>query len=324
MSTYKEKYRDFCKSEKSIPLFSQDWWLDTTVGKDNWDVLLIEKGGEITATFPYVRSKRLIFNLLNMPKLSPYLGIWMKYPPDQKYTTRLSYEKEITNELLGQLPNCNHFSQRFHPSFTNWLPFYWHSYEQTTKYTYILDDLSNLDEVFDNFRDNIKRNIRKAEKIVTISEDDDIEAFYRINQMTYERQNLKIPRPLSYVKKIDTTCKERNCRKILFAKDGEEHIHAAIYMVWDSNCCYYMMGGSNPEFKNSDATSLLFWEAIRFSSSQNLSFDFEGSMIEPIEGYIRGFGAIQTPFFQITKTSSRLLLLRQFLLKFMNPEKLVQ
>ncbi|MBL4654546.1 MAG: GNAT family N-acetyltransferase, partial [Bacteroidia bacterium] len=232
--------------------------------------------------------------------------------------------KEITNELITQLPNCDHFAQRFHPSFSNWLPFYWHSYEQVTRYTYLLDDLSNLDSVFDNFRDNIKRNIRKAEKIVTISEGDDIDAFYKVNKMTYERQKIKIPRSINYVKKIDTECKERNCRKILFAKDNDGNIHAVLYIIWDSNCCYYLMGGSDPKFKNSDATSLLFWEAIKFSSSQNLSFDFEGSMIEPIERYIRGFGAIQTPFFQITKTSSRLLLLRRFLLKFINPEKLVQ
>ncbi|MBL4654242.1 MAG: methicillin resistance protein, partial [Bacteroidia bacterium] len=144
LSTSKEKYRDFCKSEKSIPLFSQDWWLDTTVSDNNWDVSLIEKGGEITASFPYVKSKRLIFSLLSMPKLTPYLGIWMRYPPDQKYTSRLSHEKEITNELITQLPKCDHFAQRFHPSFSNWLPFYWHSYEQVTRYTYLLDDLSNL------------------------------------------------------------------------------------------------------------------------------------------------------------------------------------
>ena len=36
-------------------------------------------------------------------------------------------------------------------------------------------------------------------------------------------------------------------------------------------------------------------------------FDFEGSMIEPVERSFRQFGAKQTPYFSVSKTPSRLL-----------------
>ena len=73
------------------------------------------------------------------------------------------------------------------------------------------------------------------------------------------------------------------------------------------------MGGGNPDLRNSGAQSLCMWEAIKFASSLNLSFDFEGSMIEPIERFFRNFGAIQTPFFCIYKTNSKLIKIRKFL-----------
>jgi hypothetical protein len=42
-------------------------------------------------------------------------------------------------------------------------------------------------------------------------------------------------------------------------------------------------------------------------------FDFEGSMIEPVEKFFRAFGATQMPYFQVKKTNSRLLKLRSAL-----------
>jgi hypothetical protein len=66
------------------------------------------------------------------------------------------------------------------------------------------------------------------------------------------------------------------------------------------------MGGANPELRSSGATSLCLWEAIRFASKVCSRFDFEGSMIEPVERFFRGFGARQVPYFQINK-KSRLL-----------------
>ena len=37
--TNKEKYYTFCDIEKTVPIFSQAWWLDAVCG-DDWDVCL--------------------------------------------------------------------------------------------------------------------------------------------------------------------------------------------------------------------------------------------------------------------------------------------
>jgi hypothetical protein len=112
--TEKEKYREFCKKEKNIPIFSKDWWLDAVCGEENWDVVLFEKGGEIWASWPYYKVRKFSFNIITMPKLTQNMGIYIKYPHNQKYYKKLSWEKEIINTLLEKLPKFDKFSQNFH------------------------------------------------------------------------------------------------------------------------------------------------------------------------------------------------------------------
>ena len=105
----KEKYRQLCKKETSIPIFSRDWWLDATAGEDNWDVVLVEKGGEIFASMPYMVTKRYIFTYMCQPILTQKLGPWIKYPPGQKYDRKLGYENEILKNLIEKLPKADIF-----------------------------------------------------------------------------------------------------------------------------------------------------------------------------------------------------------------------
>ena len=90
---------------------------------------------------------------------------------------------------------------------------------------------------------------------------------------------------------------------MFIARDSENRMHAAFYLVCDHLSAYYLMGGANPELRNSGAASLCLWEAIRFASPICSRFDFEASMIEPVKGFFRGFGARQVPYFQINKMS---------------------
>ena len=303
MPSHKEKYSELCAREPGIPLFLRDWWLDATC-RNQWDVALIEKSGDIVGVFPYYAKKIFWINTLVMPKLTPFLGIWLKYPEGQKYATKLSHEKSVTTELIDSLPHHDYFYQKLHYSITNWLPFYWKNFKQTTEYTYVIENLSDLDHVFSEFRDNIRREIRKAEKQVTVTCDTSLERIYEITQMTFKRQNMKLPFSFECIKKIDAACQKKECRKIFVAEDAEGKVHAAIYIVWDNHSAYYLFGGGDPEARTSGAMSLLMWEAIKFAATVSQKFDFEGSIIEPVERFFRSFGATQKPFFKITKSNS--------------------
>lgn len=307
--TAREHYRTLCESESSIPLFSKAWWLDALAGEDGWDVALVEKGGQVVASMPYVvMRKRFGLITLSHPPLTQTLGPWMR-EVSSKQAARLARQKDLMQQLIAALPLYDHYSENWHFSQTNWLPFYWAGFTQTTLYTYRLPDLSDQQKLWNGLRENIKTDIRKAEGRfgLQVRTDLGIDAFLRLNIQTFERQGKGLPYSKNLVARLDEACVEKDARRIFIAEDAQGRAHAGIYLVWDQNSAYYLMGGGDPELRKSGATSLCMWEAIKFASTVTKSFDFEGSMIEPIERFFRAFGAEQTLYFAVSHTPSKLI-----------------
>ena len=304
--TNKEKYYCFCDKERTIPIFSHAWWLDAVCG-DVWDVCLIEKGGKIYATMPYRIKKRYGFTLLDQPPLTQNLGPWIA-PSTAKYSKILGQRKDLMEALISQLPKHHHFSQNWHYSLTNWTPFYWKGFKQTTYYTYIFDDLSNKDLIWSEMKENIRTDIRKAQKLgLSVYTDLSIEDFISLNNKTFERQNIASSYSEYFLKNLLKIAISRNQCRWFISQDKKKKNHAGVLIVWDENSAYYLLGGSDPNLRNSGAMSLCMWEAIKFASTIVKKFDFEGSMIESVERYFRAFGAVQKPYFHITKTPSNIL-----------------
>ncbi len=309
----KQKYKEFVHKE-NLPIFMQPYWLDSVCEYGmEWDVILYEKGGEIWGSFVYCIKKKYGFTLITMPKLTQFLGPYIKYPKGQKYYKKLSWEKEIINYFIDNLPKFDYFNMNFHYSITNWLPFYWRGFKQTTRYTYIIENNLNVEELSKSFETDVKRRRRKAEKLgVEVFEGNDIELFYKLNKMTFERQRLKIPYSFEFVKKLYENCTINNACKMLFAKYSGETI-AANFLVYDDKSVYYLMGGIDPEKRDLGGMDVVMFESIKFALETNRDFDFEGSMIESIEKYFRSFGGIQKPYFQIKKVNSMILRLKNCL-----------
>lgn len=311
----KQKYRQLCADESTIPIFSRDWWLDTLCGEKDWGVCLVEKGNQIQATMPYYMRKRRGFTVLSQPQLTQTLGPWIR-PSRAKYSKALGQQKDLMESLIGQLPLYDYFSQNWHYSNTNWLPFYWHGFSQTTNYTYVISDLSDFESIWSNVQSNIRGDIRKAENRfdLKVRADLTIDDFLVLNRLTFSRQGKELPYTEDFVWRLENSTSKRQCSKILIAEDPEGKRHAGVFIVWDENSAYYLMGGGDPELRNSGATSLCMWEAIKFASTVTQRFDFEGSMIESVERFFRAFGARQVPYFMVSRCKSRLLRMRQCLL----------
>jgi lipid II:glycine glycyltransferase (peptidoglycan interpeptide bridge formation enzyme) len=273
---------------------------------------MVEKGGEIQAAMPYIVKKKLGLTLLTQPSLTQNLGPWIR-PTHAKYAKRLSREKDLMQALIDQLPKYSLFQQNWHHTVTNWLPFYWKGFEQTTRYTYRIDELNDEESIWKEVQSNIKGDIRKASNRegVVVRDDLGIEEFLSLNEMVFSRQGKTLPYTKAFVENLDAAATERKARKIFIAEDDQGRRHAGVYLVWDSQSAYYLMGGGDPALRNSGATSLCMWEAIKFASTVTESFDFEGSMIEPVERFFRAFGARQTSYHAVSHTPSHLFKLME-------------
>jgi len=312
----RDKYRIFCKKENDIPIFSKDWWLDTVCGENGWDVVFVESDSEIIASLPFYHNRKAVFEFIQMPILTQTLGPYIKYNTNFSYEKRLSFDKKIMNELIIKLPKFDYLSMNFHYSVTNWLPFYWNNFKQTTKYTYVLDDLTDIDSILRNFNHAKRKNIKKAEKIVTVKFDLPANDFYENHTMTLSKQNAKIEYDFKVFNNIYNACYKHKSGRTIYAVDEDNNIHAALFVIWDDNSAYDLISTIDPTFRNSGAASLLVYEMIKYVSDKTKYFDFEGSMIENVENSFRQFGAIQKPYFLITKTNSKILKLVKFLKEF--------
>ncbi len=315
--TNKEKYREFCKTEKNIPIFSKDWWLDSVCGENGWDVILVEKGQEIYASLPYYKTKKVIFDIISMPKLTQTMGAYIKYPKNQKYEKKLSYEKDVINKLVEKFPKVDMFSQNFHYNFKNWLPLYWQGFEQTTKYTYVIEDLQDKSEeqLLFEFSSKYRNKIKKAKGEVVVKKNLSLDEFYNINMKTFDRQKILIPYSFDFLREHDKILSVKGRREIFYAMDAKKRIHSALYLTWGDNSSYVHMLGENPELRKSAAGVLLIWESIKHTKHvlKLDNYDFEGSILENVEKVRRNFGATQKPYFQITKINSKLLKIRKLI-----------
>ncbi len=308
----KDKYLEFCKDELNIPIFSQPWWLDAVCDEGEWDVAIVEKGGQIWATMPYYIRKRHGFTLITMPKLTQTLGPYIEYPENQKYYKRLSWEKELMNELIDQLPAFDYFYQQWNYRVTNWLPFYWRGFKQTTRYTYVINNEKNVNCIEDEYETDIRRRRRKAEREgVSVIEESNIDALYRLINNTFNRQQIDISFSKSFIQNIVSSCISNNACKMHFAKDKERNYIAANFLIEDNNSIYYLLGAIDASKKDLGGMDVIQHESIRYALSKRKTFDFEGSMVESIEKYFRSFGAVQKPYFTVTKTNSRILKIRE-------------
>jgi hypothetical protein len=288
-------------------IFQQHWWLDA-VAPGQWAETTVTSGGEVVAGLPYMIKKRHGLTILTQPPLMSTLGPWMK-PADGKHGRRQHVEDEMLTELISQLPRHDLFHQQLSPAISNGLPFHWAGFTATTRYTCRLSGLADHDAVWNGFNENARRQIRKAGKHLAVRTDLGLEAFYEVNAETFERRGVPVPYDFAELSRLDAACVDRDARRMFFAVDASDRVIASVYLVWDRNAAYYLMAGYR-EDEIRGGPSLLVWEALKFASTVVDTFDFQGSMIESIDRFFRGFGATRVPFFFVSRESRRMGVLR--------------
>ncbi len=281
-------------------IFEQPWWLDA-VAPGMWDCAVIENGGEVIARLPYVYKRRLGFKLIGMPPYTQTLGIWIK-DTGAKTARSLERQKDIIFQLIDKLPKNVNVDLSLDHSCNYVLPFLWKGFSIYPNFSYRIENLSNIEDLWANLRENIKREIKKANRSLEILDNLAFDKIITMQEKTFARQErIYNHKNDELLERLDKILFEHNARRLLFAIDEKQRIHAGAYFVFDNKTCYYLIGGSDPELRNSGAGSLLLWEGIKFASKVSRAFDFEGSMIEDIERFFRSFGGTPTPYYRVTR-----------------------
>ncbi len=278
----------------------QPWWLDAVCTEGvSWDVALArDKNGHISAALCFCEKQKWGIKKVTMPPLTQYTGTWMKPFEHKTNHEKQSYEQGNLQQIISQLPHYQHFTLITHFNLTDWLPFYWAGFKQTTRYTYVIPNLSDLNAVFNNFEGNVKRAIKQTEQKYTIEQSEDFDLFLKLK---YKNDST----PLSIWHNLNNILSKKNQKRLYFARNTDGVAEATAYIIWDNSTAYYLASGTSETGRKNQVMSLLLWQAMQDCAQDVTIFDFEGSMLKTVEPYFRRFGTEQKAYFQLTKFSNK-------------------
>ena len=307
----KETYRELCETEGDrIPLFQQYWWMETVCTGKHWDVALARaKDGTVTGALPYLMGSKFGLRYILQPQLTQYNGPWYRYPDGLPVRKRIQFQYDVDEQLIAAIKKLKpaFYSQNFPPAATNWLPWHWAGYHQTTRYSYRIDDISNPQQVFDGFR---KRD--RQTRINSLMPQ--LEVVDNIAPSDFAQMHQRYLREIGKHSVVGIELVENVCRRSVERGQGlivglreksSAKLLGATFAVYDSQCAYSLMAALDR--KAVGVSECLFWTAILSLSGRTKAFDFEGSMQKSIEYLYRSFGAEPVTYHHIWKTRSRLL-----------------
>ncbi|MBQ7984942.1 MAG: GNAT family N-acetyltransferase [Bacteroidales bacterium] len=304
----KEKYRQLCNEDKSIPVFLTYNWLDC-VNAGNWDVLLYEKDGIITGAMPYRVHKKYGMKTIMPPVFTPYCGIYVNYrnctTPHRRYTLENSVCSYFAQKLASM-----HLQACFYPlqpqnMFSS--EFFRQGFSCNVRYTYAAN-ISDMEKCYGGFTSMMKTHIKKAQKTLSVKEyDGSLKEIYNILCQTYANQKVSVPFSLKDLENITAFARTYNQGRWFAAVDDEENIHAVLFLLWDNDTAYSLINATNYRFASSNAGALIVFKAMQYAHSQQLKrFDFEGSMLKGVENFYIHFNSLRTPYIYMVKYYGRL------------------
>ncbi len=162
-------------------------------------------------------------------------------------------------------------------------------------------DLSRTEgEIFANFRDSTKRNVKKAMKEdVRVKIDrslESVKAFYRLNCMTRREHGLP-PQPFHFFKKVYDHVISKNLGMVVLAYHDQEAIAGAVYFHFGEKAVF-KYGASDKKFQHLRANNLVMLEAIRRYSQDGYKSLCFGRTEPENHGLIQfksGWGPIERP-----------------------------
>lgn len=258
----------------------------------DWQAIVVRDGDGLLAAFPFASRRKWGLHYVLQPYFAQYLGILLRNKYDSVYKNLEAHKKAI-QLIHNSLPReIRYIDLYFAPEFQYDLPLLWLGWTLRPRYTYWVDIAQGYEAFLQGAASHVRREIKKAEQAgLRVETADNPEAVVEI---------LKKAKPEA-VRSIEPRYFTALCRNAhhyfaagksvcLLGYDGDRAIAGIIYFFHGEKMIYYQ-GSTLPEYKNSGIMSYIIAESVRRFGAAYRYLDFDGSMIEPIERFFRGFGA---------------------------------
>jgi hypothetical protein len=256
-------------------IFAYSWFLDIT--SQNWDALI---ENDYKFIFPIPCNKKYSYSYIHQPLFSNQLGVF----------SNENISEDKVNEFLKSIPsrfryielglNC--------PNKTSAAGFKIN--QQKVQY---VDLNRSYDELKNNYDENLKRNLRKAEKAaLTVRENvtaADVTNYFRMGRGNeighYSDEDYQA------LTQLTETAIKRKAGFTLGVYDENNNLVAAASFLNSHNRILFLKGAPSPSGRETGAMHLIFDSVIRRNVGKTSVLDFGGSNISNLARFYKSFGA---------------------------------
>ncbi|MFZ2021346.1 MAG: GNAT family N-acetyltransferase [Terracidiphilus sp.] len=267
-------------------IFHEDWWLDAAT-QGGYSVVEVTSGGKPIGRLPFIMRRRSGLMGIWTPPLTHFLGPGID-EGEGSCSNRFLRRLETTRELILKLPRSSWQCLRCHRGVTDVIAFQEESFKTYAQFTHEIAP-GPVSALWQQLRDKTRNVIRRAQEQLVVSELQDVEEFARAYENHLASRRLENTLDLAAARRVLRAALERNCGRILAAKNRQNEIVAANFCAWDSTASFYVACTRSGTAGNG-ATSLLLWEAIQHAANKGLIFDFSGIGTRGSVLHYAGFG----------------------------------
>ncbi|MCW2921748.1 MAG: hypothetical protein JWL76_1622 [Thermoleophilia bacterium] len=298
-------YETLLERSRQRSVFAESWWLDASTGSpDGWRPnLLLDAEGVARAAWPLPTRTTAQGAIATGAPYTPFLGPQL---PDRNLSgvARVSADSELVRELAKQLDSYAHVEAACMPEFDYWTPLAWHGYEQTSRTTWRIAADATPDGVRAGMRKGTRSALTAAERDGLVVESGTIEELLAACEATFAAQDIADVPARTVLERVARAATQRDRGEILTVRTADGELASAGLFVFDDRLTYNLANGRIASSGATGAPTALIWHAIGRALERGTGFDFEGSMLEPVERFVRGFGGEPRAYSVVRRSSA--------------------
>lgn len=259
-------------------VYAYSFYLDTMA--KHWDALILN---DYEAVMPLTWNKKYGINYLYQPFFTAVLGVFGKNISESVVTDFLNSIPAKFKYWDIYLNNANRFK----------LP----NYSLYERMNYILPLNDNYEKLYANFRNNIKRNIKKSINLnCIVKKNIDIADVIILAQEQSKNFSPVTSQDHDSFKKVYCYFYQQKKAITYGIYSIKGQLLASAAFLFSHGRAYYILVGNHPNSKNYGASHLLINAFIKDNAEQNLLLDLEGSDVPGVAFFYGSFGAIEEKY----------------------------
>jgi len=256
-------------------IYAYSFYLDGTA--DNWDALILN---DYEAVMPLPWRKKFGFYYLYQPFFSAQLGVFGN-----------NMNANLVENFLKAIPSK---FKLWEFSLNHQNIFQLKRFRLFERVNFVLPLNEAYESLYTNYRENIKRNIKKSVQYGCHKKTDfDID---NVIELSRQQKHIASENEFQKFKNLYSLLKDKAASKTYGIFSDKNELIASCVFTYSHNRAYYILVGNHPNGRTLGASHALIDAFIKDHAGQDLKLDFEGSDIKNLAFFYSSFGAVEEKY----------------------------